>query len=339
MTSSPAIGWGILAPGGISQAFATDLALVPDARLVHVGSRTPDRAAGFAQRHGAERYGDYAAVLDDPEVEVVYIGSPHVAHAAQVERALAAGKHVLCEKPLTLDRAGAERLFAAARANDRFLMEAMWSACHPVWRDLAARLHAGELGTPRHLAAEFHFTAPADPGHRLLNPALGGGALHDIGIYPLTFAHLMLGEAIELLAVGTVADTHVDLDVAITGRYPDDTLATLTAGLTSQAANRARITTDAGWVEVSCDFHAPHSWTFHPLPGRHQPQEPVVHVPAQPVIGVGYGNEIAHVHDCLRAGLRESPWVPAAQTLAILGQVEDVRAQIGALPHPLGRSL
>ncbi len=328
------IGWGILAPGKISALFATDLAVVPDARLVHVGSRTPERAAAFAERHGAERYGDQDAVLADPDVDVVYIGSPHVAHAAQVRRALEAGKHVLCEKPLTLDRASAEQLFATARANDRFLMEAMWSACNPVWRDLARRLRAGELGTPRHLSAEFHFTAPADPTHRLLDPALGGGAMHDIGLYPLTFAHLMLGEALELRAVGTVVDRHVDLDVAISGRYPGDTFATLTAGLTSQSANRARITTDTGWVEVPGDFHAPASFTFNALAKRGQPVRRVVHEPPEPIIGAGYGNEIAHVHDCLRSGLRESPWVPAAQTLTILGQIEDIRVQVGASPHP-----
>ncbi|HWJ11527.1 MAG TPA: Gfo/Idh/MocA family oxidoreductase [Nocardioides sp.] len=332
--TTAAIGWGILAPGGISELFATDLAAVPDGRLVHVGSRTAERAAAFAERHGAERYGDYAAVLADPEVDVVYIGSPHVAHPGQVAQALEAGKHVLCEKPLALDRATAEQLFATARAHDRFLMEAMWSACNPVWRDLARRLHAGELGTPRHLSAEFHFTAPADPTHRLLDPRLGGGAMHDIGLYPLTFAHLMLGEAVELHAVGTVAERHVDLDVAISGRYPGDTFATLTAGLTSQSANAARITTDAGWVDVPGDFHSPASFTFNALGKRGQPVRRIVHEPAEPLIGVGYGNEIAHVHACLREGLRESPWVPAAQTLAILGQIEDVRVQIGASPHP-----
>lgn len=332
-TTAP-IGWGILAPGKISALFATDLAVVPDARLVHVGSRTPERAAAFAARHGAERYGDQDAVLADPEVDVVYIGSPHVAHAAQVVQALEAGKHVLCEKPLALDRATAERLFATARAHDRFLMEAMWSACNPVWRDLARRLHAGELGTPRHLSAEFHFTAPADPTHRLLDPALGGGAMHDIGLYPLTFAHLMLGEAIELKAVGSVANDSVDLDVAITGRYPGGTFATLTAGLTSQSANRARITTDAGWVELPGDFHSPTGFAFNALAKRGEVARRFVHEPAEPVIGAGYGNEIAHVHDCLRSGLRESPWVPANQTLTILGQIEDIRVQVGASPHP-----
>ncbi|HWI44507.1 MAG TPA: Gfo/Idh/MocA family oxidoreductase [Nocardioides sp.] len=334
--SSRPIGWGILAPGGISEAFATDLALVPDGRLVHVGSRSVERAAGFAQRHGAERYGDYAAVLADPDVDVVYIGSPHVLHAEQAAQALGAGKHVLCEKPLALDRATAASLFETARAHDRFLMEAMWSACSPVWRDLATRLRAGEFGTPRHLSAEFHFTAPDDPAHRLLSPALGGGALHDIGIYPLTFAHLMLGEALELSAVGNVAHDSVDLDVAVTGRYPGDTLVTLTAGLTSQAGNRARITTSSGWVEVPGDFHCAPHYTFQPLPARHEPGEPVVCLPPEPVIGLGYGNEIAHVHACLRDGLRESPYVPAAQTLAILGQIEEIRRQIGASPHPIG---
>jgi hypothetical protein len=131
-----------------------------------------------------------------------------------------------------------------------------------------------------------------------------------------------------------VADQYVDLDVAISGRYPGDTYATLTAGLTSQSANGARITTDAGWVEVPGDFHSPANFTFNALAKRRQPVRRIVHEPPEPVIGAGYGNEIAHVHTCLRDGLRESPWVPASQTLAILGQIEDVRVQIGASPHP-----
>ena len=330
------VRWGIIAPGAIAGLLATDLALGPGAQITAVASRDRARAEAFAATHApaASPYGDYGLLLADPEVDVVYVASPHALHLEQATLALAAGKHVLCEKPLTLDRPSAEGLLAAAKVHDRFLMEAMWSACHPVWRDLAARLRAGDFGTPRHLAADLSFAAGVGLEHRLRNPALGGGALLDIGIYPLTFAHVMLGEALELRATGVLdpesEGAGVDLDVAIAGRYPGDVLAELKTSLTSYSPCTATIFTDEGWIEVPGDFHFPSHFTFHRKASREQPAEPVRFEPPEPVIGVGYGNEVAHVGDCLRQHLRESPLVPHAQTLTILGQIDDLRAQVGA---------
>ncbi|GAB4002463.1 Gfo/Idh/MocA family protein [Nocardioides ultimimeridianus] len=332
-SATPPIGWGILAPGRIAAKLARDLALVPDARLVAVGSRDLARARAFTAEHDPEAraYDDYAALVADPAVDVVYVASPHSLHAEHAALALAAGKAVLCEKPLTLDRASAAALIASA--GDRFLMEAMWSACHPVWRDLAARLRAGDFGTPHHLSADLSFAAGVAPDHRLLNPALGGGALLDIGIYPLTFAHVMLGEADELRATGALdASGAVDVDVAVAGRYPGDVLAELKTSLTSYSPNTAVIGTDQGWIEVPGDFHQPAYFTFHRLASRGTPPVVTRFDPPEPVVGLGYGNEVAHVGDCLRQGLTESPWVPHAQTLTILGQIDDLRRQVGAGP-------
>ncbi|HWJ81462.1 MAG TPA: Gfo/Idh/MocA family oxidoreductase [Nocardioides sp.] len=332
--SQSTLRWGIIAPGAIAGLLAADLALVPGAEITAVASRARSRAEAFVQAHGlrANAYGDYGALLADPDVDVVYVASPHALHLEQATLALAAGKHVLCEKPLTLDRPSAEGLVASARAHDRFLMEAMWSACNPVWRDLAARLRAGDFGTPHHLAADLSFAAGVGPEHRLRNPALGGGALLDIGIYPLTFAHVMLGEALELRATGVLdeGDGGVDLDVAVAGRYPGDVLAELKTSLTSYSPCTATIATDEGWIEVPGDFHFPPHFTFQRKASRTSPPEPVVFEPPTPVIGVGYGNEVVHVADCLASGLRESPWVPHAQTLTILGQIDDLRRQVGA---------
>jgi predicted dehydrogenase len=297
-----------------------------------VGARDRARAEAFAAElaPSARAYADYAALVADPEVDVVYVASPHSLHLEQARLALEAGKHVLCEKPLTLDRATAAELVAAA--GDRFLMEAMWSACHPVWRDLARRLRAGDFGTPRHLAADLSFAAGVTPDHRLLNPALGGGALLDIGIYPLTFAHVMLGEAVELRATGVRDATgQVDVDVAVAGRYPGDVLTELKCSLTSYSPNVAVIGTDQGWVEVPGDFHYPSHFTFHRLTARGVPPEVTRFDPPEPVIGLGYGNEVAHVGECLRQGLTESPWVPHAQTLTVLGQIDALRAELGAV--------
>src|SRR4051794_38681959 len=331
------IGWGILATGKIAHTFARDLALVPGARLAAVGSRRLAAAQEFAAAYAGEgtptAHGSYEDLVADPDVDVVYVATPHAVHLENVRMAFEAGKHVLCEKPVTLDAADAEEMVRLSVEHDRFLMEAMWTACHPVVRALADRLRSGELGRPRHLHAELGFRVQAPPEDRMLNPALGASALLYMGIYPLTFAHLMLGEATALRGTADRTDDGIDLDVAMTGRYPGGALATMTASMSSWSSRSAEIATDLGRIDVA-DFHHPTRVTFTPWVQAEGnwvfvPGEPVEIVGEEPVIGAGYGNEIAEVNRCLRAGLRESPLVPHAQTLAILRQMDDVRRQVG----------
>lgn len=331
------IRWGILATGKIAHSFARDLALVEDAELVAVGSRTLASARAFADQYADSvagtpaptAHGSYADLVEDPSVDVIYIATPHSMHLENARLAFAAGKHVLCEKPLTLSAASAEEMVGSARAHDRFLMEAMWTACHPVIRELAADVRAGRFGTPRHLHAELGFRVDADPTDRMLDPGLGASALLDMGIYPLTFAHLVLGEAEELRATADLSDAGIDLDVAICGRYPGGALATMSASMTSWSSRSASIATDLGRIEVPEQFHHPAFALFTPIDGG-----PVVRIRgAEPVIGAGYGNEIAEVGRCLREGLRESTWVPHGQTLTLMRQLDDVREQTG-VRHP-----
>ena len=331
------IRWGILATGKIAQTFARDLALVPGARLAAVGSRRLDSARAFAQEHGgqsgATAYGSYEELVADPDVDVVYVATPHALHLENARLCFEAGKHVLCEKPLSLDTAGAEEMVRLAAEHDRFLMEAMWTACHPVIRELRARLATGEFGTPRHLHAELGFRVDAGPDDRMLDPALGASALLDMGIYPLTFAHLMLGAAEQLSATADLSERGIDLDVAVAGRYAGGALATMTASMTSYSSRVAAIATDRGRIHLD-DFHHPAKAVFTPyVEGRGswvvEPGTPVEVLGEEPVIGQGYGNEIAEVGRCLRAGLRESPLVPHEQTLALLRQMDDLRAQVG----------
>ncbi|MBZ5738617.1 Gfo/Idh/MocA family protein [Nocardioides mangrovi] len=329
--------WGILATGKIAQTFARDLALVPDAELVAVGSRRLESAEAFAAEHGpgdgTAAYGSYEELVADPAVDVVYIATPHAFHLDNARLCFEAGKHVLCEKPVTLDTADAEEMIRLAREHDRFLMEAMWTACHPVIRELRTRLAAGEFGTPRHLHAELGFRVDAGPDDRMLDPALGASALLDMGIYPLTVAHLLLGEAERLTATADLSDRGIDLDVAVAGRYPGGALATLTASMTSYSSRTCSIATSQGRIDFT-DFHHPTKAVFTPYaeaPGSWAvaPGEPVVVLGEEPVIGQGYGNEIAEVGRCLAEGLRESPLVPHEQTLTILRQMDDLRAQVG----------
>ncbi|MEO9322992.1 Gfo/Idh/MocA family oxidoreductase [Nocardioides sp. C4-1] len=328
------IRWGVLATGKIAGKVATDLALVPDATLVAAGSRSLASAEEFAATHGApgcRAHGSYESLVADPEVDVVYVASPHALHLEHARLAFEAGKHVMCEKPVTVTVADAEAMVELARRHDRFLMEAMWTAFHPVVRAVAADLRAGRFGRPSHLHAELGFVVDAAPDDRLLDPALGAGAMLDMGVYPLTFAHLLLGEAEQLTATATLSDSGIDLDIAVAGHYPDGAVLTATASLTSWSSRRASIGTDTGRLDL-VDFHHPTAatWTPHTAAGPDQPVDLLAEVTAtEPVVGAGYAHEIVEVNRCLRAGLRESPVVPHAQTLTIMRQMEALLASVG----------
>src|SRR5690242_1789369 len=296
--------WGILGPGRIARSFARDLRLVPDAELTAVGSRSLPRAAAFADEHGfASAHGSYEELLGDPSVDAVYVASPHGLHVEHVTAALEASKHVLCEKPITLRAADAEELFALALRRERLLMEAMWTACHPVVRAVRRGLREGAFGTPHQLHAELGFVVDTSPEDRLLDPELGAGALLDMGIYPLTFAHLLLGEAEKLTATAALSGTGIDLDVAVAGRYPGGVLATMVASMTSWSSRRAEIATDRGRLVLE-DFHHPTHATFTPtaVGGTNDATdrlEPVRVEGDEPVLGRGYGNEAVEFQRCL----------------------------------------
>jgi len=339
--SADPIRWGILATGKIAHSFAADLMLVPDARLVAVGSRRPASAEQFAAAYSARgpvrAHGSYEELVADPEVDVVYVASPHGLHLEHARLALEAGKHVLCEKALTLNAAEAEEMFEIARTNDRFLMEAMWTACHPVVRKLQEGLRTGAFGTPRLMHAELGFVVSADAPDRMFDPELGASALLDMGIYPLTFAHLLFGEAESLTAQADVRETEAgsfDVDIVMTGKYAGGVLATMNSSMSSWSSRAAAIATDRGRIELT-DFHHPTRAVFTEFAAGSTNDSsataPVVEIVGDsPVIGRGYGNEAAEVGRCLREGLRESPLVPWSQTLTLLRQMDAIREMVGA---------
>jgi predicted dehydrogenase len=323
------VRWGVLAPGRIAHSFAADLALVPDGELVATGSRSLERASEFAAAYGGTAHGSYEDLVNDPQVDVVYVASPHALHDEHTRLALAAGKPVLCEKPMTLDGHSSSLLFEEAAARGLFLMEAMWTACHPTIRKLLTLLAGGDYGTPRQVHADLGGVVAADPTDRILDPALGAGALLDMGIYPLTLAHLVRGEPEWLAATANRSASGIDLDVAIAGLYPGGATAALTASMTSMSPRTASIATEIGRFDLPRDFHHPDGlqWTAYDAPaGTTEWIEP-----DEPVIGRGYGNEILEVHRCLRARALTSELVPPQQTLSLMRQMDDVRAQIGVL--------
>ncbi|MCW2867405.1 MAG: Oxidoreductase [Marmoricola sp.] len=327
------IRWGVLAPGRIARQFARDLALVPDGRLVATGSRSLERSQAFAEEFGGSAYDSYAGVLADADVDVVYVASPHSRHHEHVTAALEAGKHVLCEKPMTLDGDTTEELFDLARERGLFLMEAMWTATHPMIRTLLRLLapgadgEPGEHGVPRQVHADLGFVVRAEEGDRLVDPALGAGALLDMGIYPLTFAHLVLGEPERLAAVASLAPEGYDLDLAIAGVYAGGAVAALSATMTGDAPRTASIATSTGRFELPYGFHHPDHVTWTATVDGETTSRRIE--ADEPVVGRGYGNEVLEVHRCLREGRLTSELVPPAQTISLMRQMDDVRAQIG----------
>jgi len=317
--------WGILATGRIARDFATNLRSVPDAALAAVGSRSLESAEAFARANGDDEtraHASYDALVADPGVDVIYVASPHAVHLEHARLAFAAGKPVLCEKPLTLNRADGEELFAAA--GDLFCMEAMWMACHPLVREVQRRLLAGDFGTPRQLHADLGFVVPETASARMVERDLGAGALLDMGIYPLTFARLMLGPAARVAATAELAPGGYDLDVAVAATHEGGAVSALTTSMTSVSPCSATIATDAGLLVIPAPFHHPSYVVWTPVDG--DPER--IETPS-PVLGTGLGNEAAHVQDCLRDGLSESPLVPRAQSLELLDVMDEIRRQIG----------
>src|SRR4051812_26092810 len=214
------VRWGILATGKIATAFVENLALLPECETVAVGARKQDSADAFAREHGISRaYGDYRSLVEDPDVDVVYVATPHALHREHVELAFEAGKPVLCEKAFTLNAADAEHLVALAREKNLFLMEAMWMRCNPLVRRLQQLFSTGALGEIRQVRADLGFVVDKPPTDRLLDRALGGGALLDMGIYPLTFAYLFLGEPTSTASTAAVSPGGIDVNLAMTLGY------------------------------------------------------------------------------------------------------------------------
>lgn len=315
--------WGVLGTGKIARRFMQAVSLVPEARVVAVGSRTQQTADAFGDQFGIpNRYGSYDALLADPEAEIIYVATPHTLHAENTRAALEQGKHVLCEKPFTLNARQAEPLIALARQKGLFLMEGMWTRCFPLMRELVARVQGGEIGAIRLIQADFGFRAPYDPSGRLLNPALGGGALLDVGVYPVALASLFLGEPARVHSAAAIGQTGVDEQCAVLFEYADGALALLSAAIQTDTPKEAALCGTNGRIRIHTPWWKPSEATLTRADGS---EETLRH----PYTGDGLQFEIRHVHDCLRQGLTESPWMPLDETLRILRLLDAIRAQWG----------
>lgn len=326
------IGWGILSTGHIATVFARDLAILPDeARLVAVGSRTQAKADAFAAEYGFERaYGSYPELAADPDVDVVYIASTHNDHFSSAKLCLEAGKSVLIEKPLTVTPGETDELVELARAKDLFLMEALWSRTNPLLRRAAEIVRSGELGAVRHVAASFGFAFDGDETHRLLDPDQAGGAILDLGVYPVHGVNLFLGEPEGLAGFGTYASTGVDAQAAATLFYPatDDrpaATASILCTLAVTVPTRLEVFCTEGSIVID-DFIRPES--IEVVRSNDRDGEPEVMVTQLP--GGGYTFQAQEVMRCLLHGENESPLVPWADTQATMRTLDRWRLAVDA---------
>lgn len=314
------IRWGILATGRIAREFCDDLALLPDHEVAAVGSRTAESAAAFAGMYGGAPYDSYAGVLADPDVDVIYIGTPHSLHAELADAALRAGKPVLCEKPITINYREAESLVALARERGVFLMEAMWMRCNPAIRRLQKLVASGAYGDVRHVSATLGYHATVSPDHRLLAHELGGGALLDIGVYPLNFTRLFLGDPLETTVAAVMTGT-IDTDVVIGHTYASGATAALAVSLTAAAHSAATVATDRGHFVIPPPFHHPSTFSWD--------SGDEVETFDVPTTGLGLSHEADEVARCLRAGETESPLMPLDESLTVMRTLDELRAEIG----------
>lgn len=314
--------WGLMGCGGIAESFARDLKHSRKGELVAVGSRSRRRAGAFARAHQAARaHGAYEALVQDAEVDVIYVASPHPWHLEHALLAIEAGKHVLCEKPMALNARQARRMIQAAKKHGVFLMEAMWTRFFPAMARLRRWLAEDRIGRVLAVQADFGIQRPLDPQHRLFNPGLGGGALLDLGIYPVSLASMVLGRPPESIKSQVhFCNTGVDDQSSLLFHYGDGVTASLFCASRVPTGHEARIYGTGGRITIPGNF-------FHPdrlilQAGNRKPRDITFAHP-----GNGMQFEADHVTDCLRRGRQESDLMPWEESLSVLKTLDRIRRQ------------
>jgi predicted dehydrogenase len=334
-TLSSTLRWGVIGTGGIAAKFVADLSLLPDAEVVAVGSRSAGGAETFADRFQiGRRHASYAELVADPGIDVVYIATPHPFHAEHALQAIEAGKPVLVEKPFTMNACEARSVVEAARSAGVFCMEAMWTRFLPHMARLRELLAEGAIGTVLALSADQGMRFEPDPEHRLFAPELGGGALLDLGVYPFSFASMVLGVPETVRASATPAFTGVDQTTSAVLTYSGGAHAVLICTSAAATPMRAWIAGSTGRIELDRPWYQASSFTLTRSDGStecFQTPAGVVQPLAQGEIAVAKGMrfEAAEVGRCLREGLLESPLMPLDETVSIIGTLDEVRDQIG----------
>lgn len=338
LASGPSIRWGVVGTGRIASIVVSDLTLLPDSILQAVSSRTQAGAEAFAARHGfPAAYGDqicedatvaagttpgYRRLLEDANVDIVYVATPHASHYTIAKASLEAGKHVLCEKPLTLNARDARSLTDLAQEKGLFLMEAVWSRFLPSVQRAAEIIAAGELGEIRWIQADMGFMARYHPDARLWKREEGGGALMDVGVYLLTWALMSLGRPLSLTATSHLNPEGVDAETAMTLLYPSGAQAQLMSSLTTKTTQTATVAGTHGMLRCGAPLFNPRQLTVTLASGQHRVEEFTL-------VGAGYTYQLREVTRCIQQGMTESPTMPLADTLTTMSLLDQARSQTG----------
>ncbi len=329
------VNWAIMAPGNIATKFATALKGVESAKLYSVASRNPRKAAEFANQFTFEKSAaSYADLVADPKVDVVYIASPHSLHAEQSILCLQAGKAVLCEKPMTVNTPEAEAVFSLAKKKHLFFMEAVWTRFMPTLQKVRSWIEEGRIGQVEMVQANFGFCFPFEASHRLYDKALAGGALLDLGIYPITFAQWVMQQAPnDISAIGQIGQSGVDEKNAVLLHYPSGGIAVLNSSITTETSNEAWIFGSKGKIKIPQFWQCQQATLFERknrgFEGKNRDNNEITSLFEAPHRINGYEYEIEEVHRCLSERLIESPIMPWDQSITTMQIMDEVRQQIG----------
>jgi predicted dehydrogenase len=318
--------WGILGPGGIAQAFAKDLAFIEGHTIGAVGSRSIANAQHFANTFGGTAYGSYEELVADSSVDAIYVATPHPAHHDNVILALNAGKPVLCEKPFAVNAQQAQAMVDAAAINKVALMEAMWARFLPHYAKVREIIASGVLGPILSIHAD-HGQRLADQGiARLVDPQLAGGALLDLGIYPISFAHMILGNPSSITSTAVMTDRGVDAQTSMIFSYDNGAQAVLTTTMIEQTPCRAVVAGLHGWLEIDRTFYNPASMRVILNDGS-ATEYPSTYT------GHGLREQAESFKQLVQSGSLESKILTWKDTVDIMKSMDTVRSQIG-LKYP-----
>lgn len=318
----PKIKWGIVGCGNIASKFTRDIALIDDAEISAVASRAVEKAQAFAEKHNARNaYGSYAELFRDTDVDIVYIATPHVSHAELSIQAMEHGKHVLCEKPLSLNAKEASAIIETSRRTRRFFMEALWTRFNPAIIEIKKRIDNGEIGEVKFINADFSFKVSGDLDSRVIALELGGGAILDIGIYPAFLSYLILGFPKEIVAKSLFHKlTKCDMQTSMIFTY-ESAHALLYSGFESASDMVARISGAEGQIYIHKKWHAPEGYTLV--------QGEAEQVFDLPIKGNGFTCEIEECHKCLRGNKIESELWSHKNSLELISILDVARDQVG----------
>ncbi|OIH97024.1 Gfo/Idh/MocA family protein [Curtobacterium sp. MCBA15_001] len=317
------VRWGVIGTGGIARSFVGDCVRA-GVEFVAVGSRTQTGADTFAAEFGVPRaHGSYEDLVADPEVDAVYVATPHSRHAEDALLAITAGKHVLVEKAFTITAAEAERVFDAARERGVAVMEAMWTRFLPQMTMIRQVVAEGRIGRPRLVEATHHQALPSDPAHRLNDPALGGGAILDLGVYPVSFAVDVLGAVTGVAAAGTLSDQGVDTQMGIVLTHDGGAQSTLHFALDLASPNTASVIGEDGRIDLDHTWFTPTTWRIRDRDGA------VVEEFDGREELTGYAHEVRAFEAMIASGDHGTGAMTPDGTVAVMAVMDEARRQVG----------